>query len=50
MVPAKFVACAVAMLTDAVAEFFYFRNEFFTGHLFQVFIHDLYYYTAACVV
>jgi len=41
MVPAKFMTAAVAMLTDALPEFPYFRNKLFTCHLLKVGVHSV---------
>ena len=36
MMPTEFVAAAVAMLTDALAQLHYFRHKFFTCHLIKI--------------
>jgi hypothetical protein len=40
MVPAEFMAAAVAMLTDAFPQFLHFGNELFTCHLVKVGVHN----------
>ena len=40
MVPAEFMATAVAVLTDALSQLPYFVNEFFTCHLVKVGVHE----------
>jgi len=40
MVPAEFMAAAVAVLTDALSELLYLVNEFFTCHLVKVSVHE----------
>jgi hypothetical protein len=39
MVPAQFMLRAIAMSSDAGAQFPYFRNEFSSAQLFQIVVH-----------
>jgi hypothetical protein len=41
MVPAEFMATAVAVLTDAFPQLLYFVDESLTRHLVKVSIHDV---------
>jgi hypothetical protein len=39
MMPAEFMAAAVAMLADTFAQFDYFSNKLFPRHLDKIVIH-----------
>ena len=41
MMPTKFMAAAVAMLTDALPQLLHFGNKFFMCHLVKVGVHNV---------